>query len=147
MTLSSEHAERIVDTAEHVEQSLTVLAEKQSLSREAYLKNREQRDVVERRFMTMTQACIDMARMLLRGLEEPVPDPSATAMSRLVELDVLAESTGTAMIEACGLRNVLAHEYGTAIDDEQVYEALQDLERYRDFLVDVRSYLREIGAI
>lgn len=51
------------------------------------------------------------------------------------------------MIDACRFRNVLAHEYGTAIDDKQVYEALQDLERYRDFLVEIRAYLDRTGAI
>lgn len=147
MTVPPERAERIVDKAEHVERSLTVLAEKQSLSRETYLDDREQRDVVERRFVTMTQACVDVARLLLSGLDEPIPDPSATSMSRLIELDVLTESTGTAMIEACGLRNVLAHEYGTRIDDEKVYTALQDLDRYRDFLVEIRSYLEATDAI
>lgn len=126
---------------------MTVLAEKQSLSREAYLDDRDRRDVVERRFVTITQACVDVARLLLGGLDEPIPDPSATAMSRLIECDVLTESTGTAMIDACRFRNVLAHEYGTAIDDEQVYEALQDLERYRDFLVEIRAYLDRTGAI
>lgn len=147
MTVPPERAERIVDKAEHIERSLTVLADKQSLSREAYIDDREQRDVVERRFVTMTQACIDVARLLLGGLDEQIPDPSATVMSRLIELDVLTESTGTAMVDACGLRNVLAHEYGTRIDNEQVYNALQDLERYRDFLVEVRDYLEQAGAI
>jgi uncharacterized protein YutE (UPF0331/DUF86 family) len=147
MTLAPERAERIVDKAEHVERSLTILAEKQSLSREAYLDDREQRDVVERRFVTMTQACVDMARLLLGGLGEPIPDSSSTAMSRLIELDVLTETTGNAMIEACGLRNVLAHEYWTGIDDEKVYSALQNLERYREFLVELRAYLEAIDAL
>ncbi|GAB3685670.1 hypothetical protein GCM10028857_16530 [Salinarchaeum chitinilyticum] len=110
MTISPERADRIVDKAEHVERSLTVLAEKQSISREAYLDDREQRDVVERRFVTMTQACIDVARLLLDGLDERVPKPNSTTMSRLIECGVLSEPTGTAMIDACRFRNVLAHE-------------------------------------
>lgn len=38
------------------------------------------------------------------------------------------------MAEAAGLRNVIAHEYGAIIDDGVVYNALQDLSRYRAFL-------------
>lgn len=40
-------------------------------------------------------------------------------------------------------RNVLTHTYGDAIDHDDVYDALQDLNRYRDFLIDIRTYLRE----
>jgi uncharacterized protein YutE (UPF0331/DUF86 family) len=51
------------------------------------------------------------------------------------------------MAEACGFRNVLAHEYGEVIAEEMVYDALKDLARYRQFLVEVRDFLAQDGAI
>ena len=51
------------------------------------------------------------------------------------------------MAEACSFRNVLAHRYGQVIDDELVFEALGDLTRYRDFLVEVRDFLDDEGAL
>ena len=51
------------------------------------------------------------------------------------------------MAQAAMFRNVLAHEYGDVLDQDIVYEALQDLGRYRDFLHELRDYLDEIGAI
>jgi len=51
------------------------------------------------------------------------------------------------MAEAALFRNVLAHEYGDVLDEDIVYSALQDLRRYRDFLVEVREYLDEVGAL
>jgi len=33
--------------------------------------------------------------------------------------------------------------YGDATDHDDVYNALQDFNRYQDFLIDVRTYLRE----
>ncbi|PSP72979.1 hypothetical protein BRC86_10935 [Halobacteriales archaeon QS_3_64_16] len=45
-------AERIVEKAEYLRDSLEILARKQSLNKAAYLADRESRDVVERRFET-----------------------------------------------------------------------------------------------
>lgn len=44
------------------------------------------------------------------------------------------------MVELAGFRNVLAHEY-SAIDDERVYEHLQDLERFRRFAEEIDRFL------
>lgn len=51
------------------------------------------------------------------------------------------------MADAAGLRNVLAHRYGHVLDDGKIYEALQDLTRYWDFLVEVREFLDARGAL
>lgn len=51
------------------------------------------------------------------------------------------------MAQAALFRNVLAHEYGNVLDHDTIYEALQDLERYRLFLSEVRDYLEEAGAL
>ena len=45
MTLSEDNVERIVRAVETIEASLAVLSKKQSLSRSAYLIDRESRDV------------------------------------------------------------------------------------------------------
>jgi uncharacterized protein YutE (UPF0331/DUF86 family) len=50
------------------------------------------------------------------------------------------------MVATARFRNVLAHTYGDVIDDV-VYDALDNLERYRSFLVAVRQYLDSIGAL
>jgi len=68
-------------------------------------------------------------------------------MRRLHETGVLTEETAESMAEAALFRNVLAHEYGDVLDEDIVYSALQDLRRYRDFLVEVREYLDEVGAL
>lgn len=147
MSVSPDQAAIIVDKAEFVEECLEILVERQSVDREAYANRLEVKDVVERRFEMMTQACIDIARILLKSLDVEVPGANADTMRRLVTEGVIAERTGAEMAEAAGLRNVLAHEYGHVIDDEVVYEALQDLSRYRAFLLDVREYLADQGAI
>lgn len=147
MSISTEKAERVVEKAEFIETCLEILAKRQSVGPDEYAENIEIRDVVERRFEMMTQACIDIARMLLVELRVEVPDANAAVMRELASAGVLSDETAEAMAEACGLRNVLAHEYGNVVDDGIVYEALQDLTRYREFLVEVREFLAVDGAI
>ena len=55
--------------------------------------------------------------------------------------------TTVEMVQAARSRNVLAHTYGDAIDHDDVYAALQDLDRYREFLHEVRAYLDETDAL
>jgi uncharacterized protein with HEPN domain len=60
----------------------------------------------------------------------------------IVERDVLSTETAEAMQEAAQFRNVLAHTYGHDIDDERVYQHLQDdLHWFPTFLREVRETL------
>lgn len=147
MTVAPDRVAIIVDKAEYVESCLEILADKQTVGREAFAASTDLQDVVERRFVKMTQACIDIARMLLSDLGEDVPEANPDTMRRLGSRGVLSSNTACSMAEACGFRNVLAHEYGEVIADEMVYDALQDLARYRQFLVEIRDFLTDTGAL
>jgi uncharacterized protein YutE (UPF0331/DUF86 family) len=74
MTVSPDRAEIVVEKAEFVDRCLEILAERQSVDPEQYAECIEVKDVVERRFEMMTQACIDIARILLKELGVAVPD-------------------------------------------------------------------------
>jgi uncharacterized protein YutE (UPF0331/DUF86 family) len=139
--------ERIVAAVETMERSLSVLAGKRSLSRTEYRSDRETRDVVERRFVKLTEAALDIAETLAVHEHGTRPESNPGAMVALEAAGVLDGPTAAKMAEAARFRNVPAHTYGDGVDHDDVYDALQDLERYRDFLVAVRDYMREIGAL
>lgn len=141
MTIDDETAERIVDKAEYIRDCLEILAQEQSLTREAYLADRQTQDVVERRFETAIQACIDIASQILTAEDEPVPEVYADRMRALVDNGVLSAELGERMAATAGFRNVLAHQYGTTIDDGLVYESLQNFGRFYEYLTAVREYL------
>ena len=147
MTIAPDRLEILVDKAEYVESCLGILAEKQAVDLEEFATNTDLRDIVERRFVKMTQACIDIARMLLSDLDIMVPQANPDTMRRLGREGVLSSNTARQMAEACGFRNILAHEYGEIIAKEMVFDALQDLRRYRQFLVDIRDFLADTKAI
>lgn len=147
MTLSEDEVERIVRAVETIEASLAVLVEKQSLSREVYLADRESRDVVERRFVKLTEATLDIAKTIIMQEQGTPPESNPASMVELDAEGLLDQTTPEEMVQAARFRNVLAHTYGDAIDHDDVYDALQDLNRYRDFLMDVRTYLDEQGVL
>ena len=60
---------------------------------------------------------------------------------------MLPENLATEMEDAARFRNVLAHTYGDSINHDIVYSALEDLERYRRFVVAIREYLDSIDAL
>lgn len=133
---------RILDKAEYVEEAVHVLAEKQSLDKDTYREDREQRAIVEREFQTAIEACIDIAGLLLRPADEPMSETSAGRFESLEGLGVLSSKTSERMQNAAGFRNVLAHQYGAAIDDEVVYQHLQsELQVFVDFLRKIRAFL------
>lgn len=144
--LREDELERIVGAVETIETSLEVLARKRTVARETDKQDRELQDVVERRFVKMTEAALDIGRVLLvRERGEPGETNSST-MRLLATTGVLTEATAETMAEAARFRNVLAHTYGPAINQDLVYDALQDLERYRTYVGEVRTYLDSIEA-
>lgn len=145
--MDEETAERVVEKAEYVRDCLEVLAEKRSLDRDVYFADRDAQDVVERRFETAIQACIDIAGLLLKAEGETVPEVYADRMVALVDIGVLSASLGDRMASATGFRNVLAHRYGPDVDDELVYESLQDLDRFHRYLTAVRDHLSACDAL
>jgi uncharacterized protein YutE (UPF0331/DUF86 family) len=147
VTVPDDVESRIVDRAEYVEEALSVLADKQSLDRETYRTDREQRAIVEREFQTAIEACIDIAGLLLRTTSTDTPDTYADRFSALEKEDVLSPETSDRMRSAAGFRNVLTHQYGDDIDDALVYEHLQtELEWIVAFLREVRTVLDEGGT-
>lgn len=147
MTLADGDLDRILTAAETIEKSLGVLAERASMDREAYQRDERTQDVVERRFVKATEAALDIAETLVVHERGTRPESNPATMVALADVGVLDDDTAESMARAARFRNVLAHTYGDIIDDDVVYDALQDLERYRAFLVEVRDYLDDVGAL
>jgi len=95
----------------------------------------------------MTEAAIDIAEELVKYERGHPPDSNPASMRELGEVGVLSESMAEEMAQGARFRNVLSHTYGDIIQHDIVYNALQDLERYRQFVQAIREYLDDIGAL
>lgn len=138
---------RILTAVETIEKSLGVLTRKQQVSREDYKADSDTRDIVERRFVKMTEAAIDIAEELVKHERGQPPASNPASMRTLGEMGMLSGAVAEEMAQGARFRNVLSHTYGDIIDHNVVYNALQDLERYRAFVQAVRDHLESIGAL
>jgi uncharacterized protein YutE (UPF0331/DUF86 family) len=145
--LPPDRLSRILTAVETIETSLGILAEKQRINRETYKTDTETRDIVERRFVKMTEATIDIGEELVKHERGKPPASNPASMQALGEIGVLSDTTAEQMVQAARFRNVLAHTYGEIIDHDVVYNALQDLNRYQTFVIEVREHLDSIGAL
>lgn len=145
--LREDQLERILSAVETIESSVEILTRKQAVGRQSYNQDRETRDIVERRFVKMTEAAIDIGRVLLVHEQGEPGKSNAQTMRLLAAVDILTDETAASMASAARFRNVLAHTYGPIINHDTVYDALQDLERYRTFLHEIREFLDSTGAL
>jgi uncharacterized protein YutE (UPF0331/DUF86 family) len=95
----------------------------------------------------MTEAAIDIGEELVKDERGKPPESNPASMRALGDLGVLSSTTAEQMAQAARFRNVLSHTYGRIIDQDVVFNALQDLERYRAFVVEVREYLDSRGVL
>ncbi|WP_312911774.1 type VII toxin-antitoxin system HepT family RNase toxin [Natronosalvus caseinilyticus] len=147
MNVSPQDEIRILEKAAYIEEAVTVLARKQSLDAKAYQDDREERAIVEREFQTTIEACIDIAGILIVAADAPMPETYAGRFASLHELDVLSHETSERMRQAAGFRNVLAHNYGTDIDDMVVYQHLQsELEWFVRYLHEIKATLENTSV-
>lgn len=143
----ADHLNRILTAVETIEEGLGILARKQRISREDYKADSDTRDIVERRFVKMTEAAIDIAEELIKHERGQPPASNPASMRALGEMGILSGSLAEEMAQGARFRNVLSHTYGDIIDHDVVYNALQDLDRYRAFVQAVRDYLDSIDAL
>jgi len=139
---------RILDAVETIDSCLEHLVEtRNTAGREAYRSDPSTQAMVERWFVKMTEATLDIGRTIISHERGSPPESNPKTMRTLGEADVLPENLATEMEDAARFRNVLAHTYGDSINHDIVYSALEDLERYRRFVVAIREYLDSIDAL
>lgn len=139
-----EQAARIADAVEDIETNVSRLRGYQNLSRAEYLDaaNREKREAVEREFEKLTAAVVDISQTILKAENIDVPDHRKAVIAELDSLDIVDAALAQKLRDAIGFRDVLAHSYGPIVNDDLVYDALQNsLERYVSFVEAVSEYL------
>lgn len=146
--MNAERINRIVDAVEDIERNIGRLRELQTVSLAEYTSNGNQdlRDSVERKFEKLTEAVLDIAGQILKEEGKSVP---ARRKQRITELEtecVIKPSLAKRLRDSVGFRDVLSHTYGSIVNDQLVYEAMQNsLNRYVEFLAAVDLYLSNVS--
>jgi uncharacterized protein YutE (UPF0331/DUF86 family) len=145
-TLPADRANRIADAVEAIERNVSDLRAYRRLSREEYTSptDRNRRDAIERKFVKLTEATLDIASELCKEERQTLPEKRKDKITALAEEGIIDEALAERLRAAVGFRDVLAHTYGPVVNDDIVYDALQnDLERYVDFVKAVDGYLNQ----
>ena len=100
------------------------------------------RDIAERNLEVAAQCVLDISHRLISLAGGPRPRDYYEAILRLGELGVLTPDFATHLAPLAGFRNILVHEY-LAVDWQEVYRNLQQIDDLAEFADLVRQWLRE----
>ena len=108
--LSPDRLVRILDGIETIERSLGVLVKKRgATSRTAYKRDTDTQDIVERRFVKMTEAALDIGTTIVIHEQGTPPSSNPETMRLLNDLKVLSEDLSDEMAAAARFRRVMTH--------------------------------------
>jgi uncharacterized protein YutE (UPF0331/DUF86 family) len=114
---------RITDKADELERFASELQAISPGSFENYSGDLKTKAACERYFEKIVEACVDLAFLVIkdRGLKPPEDDKKA--FPTLAQAGLIDGTLSQRLMEAKGMRNIIAHEYG-AVDDELVFNAI-----------------------
>ena len=147
--LPPDRANRIADAVESIERDVVRLRELQAVSRKEYGADDAQdlRDAVERKFEKLAEATLDVATQIARQEGLDVPDRRKGRIDAIEDMDLVDADLANRLREAVAFRDVLAHTYGAIVNDDLVYDALQNsLDRYVELVSAVDRYLSDFDG-
>ncbi len=121
---------RINDKVEEIEAYLLELETIKPKSYSAYAKDILTKAACERYFEKITESLTDLAFLLIKENGLKMPEDDKEAFSILEKSNYIDASLCIKLREAKGMRNLIAHDYGS-VDDKMVFEAIT-LEITRD---------------
>lgn len=128
---------RIEDKINEIETYLEELLEILPITFEEY-KDIKTKAACERYFEKIIEAVVDLAFLIIKDRHFKIPEEDKEAFDIISKEGIITPTLTQRLKEAKGMRNLIAHEYGS-VDDEIVFEAItEQLER------DVREFISQI---
>ncbi len=122
-----------------VQERIRRLSNFSSLSFESYLKDLTVRDAIERNIEVAIQACIDIARIIIKRERLREPEDNKGVFVVLAENNYISEKSLKFLIPMAGTRNVLVHGYDK-IDDSIIFGVLKKhLSDFNLFIKDIEE--------
>jgi len=135
--------EVVVAKLRSINQYTDDLKQMRGLTEDEYLDDMVTRRAVERTFVTLIQACIDLARHIRTAENLQSGNSSKAEIEAIERAGIITTETSEVIVEAVGFRNVLAHQYDD-VDHRIVYDVLHDdLHWFERFQQEVAQWLRD----
>lgn len=117
--------ERIIDKIREIEVLCEELASICPKSFGEYNSDIRSKAACERYVERIVESFVDIAFLIIRIKVLSPPDDEKGSFDRLAQEGVITRDLAERLKDAKGMRNILAHQYGT-IDDRIVFEAVSD---------------------
>lgn len=92
----------------------------------------------ERYFEKITEATIDLAKLMLRHKGMEIPKENKDIFNILERKEIISKNLSFNLKQAKSMRNILIHQYGN-INDKTVFESLT-----KELIRDVREFIKAI---
>ncbi len=130
--------ERIKDKIEEIEKYLEELNSVLPNNFEEYKNDFKIKAICERYFEKIVEAIVDLSFLFIKYKNFKIPEEDKKAFDILFEESIIPEKLVIKLKDAKGMRNIIAHEYGS-IDDSLVFEAISE-----QLIEDVKEFISEI---
>jgi len=138
--------ERLLAQLRLLQDDLDKLREKAMLSRETYLTDVDTRSVVERRFQTATESCLNIGNHLIARLNLRLAEDYASVFCSLSEGQVISVQLAEDMADMARFRNLLVRLYWT-VDHQLVYDTMATrIATLDQFMREIAAYLATLDA-
>lgn len=117
--------DKVWEQLRSLERDLKKLEEKASLPLEEYLASEDAQLVVERKFQTATESCVNIGNHLIAALGLELAEDYASVFRILAKSGVISKELGERMADMARFRNLLVRGYWK-IDHEKVYKNMLD---------------------
>lgn len=115
--------DRMTEFLRLLNDDLQVLREKAQVPKDLYIRSRDIQAIVEQRFQTAAESCVNMGNHIIARLGLRAPSDYADVFRILGEINLLPAVAALEMMDMARFRNLLVHVYWT-INQERVYDSL-----------------------
>lgn len=131
-------SERIKDKICEIEKYLEELEEITPNSFEEYKADFKAKAACERYAEKIIEAIVDLAFLVIKERGYSIPENDKQIFEIISKNKVISEDLAEKLMEAKGMRNILAHEYGE-VDDEIIFNAIGE-----ELIKDSREFIKEV---
>lgn len=131
---------RTKDKMKEIEDYLSELSEIMPKSFEEYKKIRN-KAACERYFEKIIEAVVDLSFLLIKDKHLKIPEEDKEAFDIISKEGIISNKLAERLKDAKGMRNLIAHEYGT-VDDKIVFHSItKELKR------DVKEFINNVEGM
>ena len=129
---------RIKDKIQEIEEYLEELESILPSDFKEYSEDFKAKAACERYFEKIIEAVVDLSFLIIKEKGLKTPEDDKKSFEVLTKEKIITEIIGNKLKDAKGMRNIIAHDYGS-VDDEIVFESITS-----ELIKDVNEFLKEV---